>query len=412
MPEHDDLNEQLRAYVERTSVPVAASEARARGERHIARRRRAGLTAIATVALVAVGGTIALAGRDEGGKGAPAGTTVSTPHVSVKDSSTTVGTVPCCDVPTTTSSTGMYETTGTWGSFVTAGDGVWALRRQPSAELVHLDPATGIVLAKVNAANDHVAWINASVHKGGATLILGGSRPSNTRPGTVTAFEGVTLGIKSQFPVADGPVAIAGSGGAAVWIAGDHTLTRAAQVGHTHDVAPTHSFGGAPIVDIAADPSGQRLYVEQFDARQRTLLTVLSAVDAHVIVAAKAVDSGPGPGRIAAGDNGVWLVQPSGTQAHLQRYLPSLLQAGHSLSGPNSMPVRVDHGLVLVNIPGAPGTEPGIRCVDPELGEVRAKMPVSSDSSVIAYASDGAHLYLAIADLGIQVRAIDPTCLN
>ncbi len=408
MPEPDEINEQLRAYVERAGVPVAASEARARGERHIARRRRAALGAVAAVALLAVGGTIAIAGRDGGGKGAPAATTVSTPKVSVNDSTTSVGTVPCCDVPTTTS-TALRETTGTWGSIVTTGDGVWALRRQPSAELVHLDPATGIVLERSDVSHDHVAWINASTSDGTTTLVLAGSRPSRTAPGTVTAFDGITLGIKSQFPVADGPIAIAGSGGAAVWIAGDHTLTRAVLVHGSLDVGPTHSMGGAPIVDIAVDPGGQRLYVEQFDSQQRVLLSVLSAVDAHVIVPAKVVDGGPGPGLIAAGDNGVWLAQPSGTQAHLQRYLPSLLQAGHSLSGANTMQVRVDHGLVLVTLAG---TTNEITCVDPELGSVRAAMSMPSGDVIESYASDGQRLYLGIVGKGIEVRPIDPACLG
>lgn len=293
-----------------------------------------------------------------------------------------------------------------WDQIVAADRGVWAFENQHAwggpehPRLARLDPTTGRVLTEVHGDAVPTAWLAVEA----ADALWTGSRPGREGAGTVVVFDARTLAVLTSIPIADGPVAI-GRGGASLWAAGDHALYRVDP--KTRAIAATIDVPGAPISGIAVDPSGTRLYLEQFSDRQQTSLSVRSARDGVVLVAPRVVDAGPGPGRIAATVDGVWIAQATGMLGHVQQYPTDLVVGVARIDGSNGISVRTDAGVVLVN--GATD-DPALTCLDRKSGRFIDVIAVSQISALPAFTSDGTRLYLAPPSGGIEVRDVPPAC--
>jgi hypothetical protein len=411
MPERDaaDLGEQLRSYVDGVSSPVGAERARVLGRRHVARRRRLAVGAIAAVAVAATGGALAVASTGSSNSQGPAGTTIATiPRTTtsccspITSATTTVPpTAPLTSVPT--GPLPPRVATGTWSQLIATSDGVWAFANAQTtpggSRVAFLDARTGRVIAEASGGDVSADWTGAAVASGGRDFLYGVVRGGAGATSTVIVFtvNKDSIDVDARVPVSEEPVAIAGNDHA-VWVATAHSL-RKLRGGND-----TVSIGGAAIVDVSADPSGQRLYVAQFDAREQLLVSVRSAVDGHLLDAPKVVGSGPGPGRVVAAANGVWVTQPTGNMGFAQRFSPDLVAQGASIEGSNGVTVKVAGNVVLVD---RTSTDDAVLCLDPNTAGELARVPGTPGE---LFATDGTRIYQSPFTGGIEVHDLPPSC--
>ena len=415
-PDDRELDAQLRAYIDGAAPHVGSGHAVARARRRLARRRAAGIAAIAALAIALGGSAIAIAANGGGKSVGPAGTTAAPTTRTTVGSTTTTATTTTTTATTTASSLEpttvsvapvrppavTTPTTGTWRRLVTGPDGVFAFRtRQRNLGVVARLDAQGRIVAQADVAIDDLRLDVAGYLFG--TLAMNGAVDREQ------VIDARTLRIVAG---SDRPFGLLAGRGDRVWTSeGSRLRARTIASGPTLSPGPTITLAGAPPADLAIDPSGRRLYVLQFDAlRQQALLSVRSAADGRLLVAPKVVGGGPGPGRIAAAGNGVWLVQPTGTQGTVRLFsADSLAPIGDPASVANTSRIRVDDGLALLDIPGA---EAGVRCLDPLArgNVVLTTVAVRSNDVITAYSSDGTRLYIAIDGRGVEVRAVASAC--
>ncbi len=395
MPERDDseLRDQLRAYVDGVSAPVGAERARELGQRHVARRRRTVTAVIEVAAIAAVIGTIAIAATGGRTSHPAAPTTVavarSTTSSAAPESSSTAA-----PLATTTTTVTARPATGPWGQMISGPDGVFAFRPSPAPQLVRLD-AHGGVVAQASGLQMRDLRLDT------AGLLFGTHHEANGEDGyeavdARTMRVVLTGHVRRGLFTGLGTTLWTGSNGRLdqLHIAAGPTLTRGVSV----------SVPGAPLADLAIDPSGQRMYVLQWNDRQQSLLSVRSAIDGRLLVAAEVVGSGPGAGHIVAAANGVWMAQPTGMMGTLQRYSPDLVPQGASIEGSNGVTVRVAGAVVLVD---RANTDNAVLCLDPDTATERGRVPGAPGE---LFATDGTRIYQSPFTGGIEVHTLPAPC--
>lgn len=404
MPAPDDeLDAQLRAYIDGATPPVGTDVAMARGRRRVARKRAAGIGAIAAVALLIGGGAIAIAANGGGRSGAPADTTIA-PATATATSTTAETTTTAAPRSTTTmrisppvtaSPVTSAPATMTWNQIIAGPDGVFGYNRA-NRQLVRFDDQGRIIASRRQFEFDDLrvdtdGLLFGTAQQGGGTDVL-------------QQIDARTLDVVTTGRV---PTGLLTGSGNRLWIATAHILQRRLLgTGPGGPNEPSITVPGAPMADLAIDPSGQRLYVLQYDpSKQQSLLSVRSAIDGRLITAPKVVGTGPAAGHIAATTNGVWLVQPTGTQGTAQRFDGTTLTPTDGPFATSNRPLLVAVNSVAVFGPTAPG---GLQCTL-ESGPVR-RASIAVEGAPKAIATDGQHVYVALADTGIEVIPLPRGC--
>jgi photosystem II stability/assembly factor-like uncharacterized protein len=282
-----------------------------------------------------------------------------------------------------------------------------AYRNGPGLAIARIDTMTGSVtygprLRGGWSGNEPLAVAEGSVW-------VAGQEPRSPRASnSLYRLDADTLDLQVAVRMPAPPVA-AVAVPAGVWVAAGRRLLLLDPVSGM--AVRTMRIAGA-ITDLAADPTGNRLYVATstgIDNQDHVLFLELSAWTGTTLVSARGVgfaDLG-GPSAVAPTDDGVWIATPTGMMGTLTLLRASDLRqvATYRPGGSNGITASLAAGVLWI-----PSLLGGYVCVDPATGEVRGHVgikdsPYGSTDVVAA----GSSLYIG-AGTSLDRLTPPPTC--